>query len=257
MRYNVKVMVKFSSLSILAVFFIVLLNASSVYAQENAEKRPQSLFSVEPADLKEGQDMDPFTGLPYELSAEPNFAQVEFLKIDPPKMLQERVDRLIQGIYIDIPPEIDHYGYEIRRYMAHIGNVDILKDRVRLEKEINNVKMANIILKYWRKELSKEMRIIQEALNEEGVLSQTRTSYQYNSGIVRAFFTEAQSWINNNENLLMFLWGKKKEYDYRERKRSIIFDKQDDFNEFKSLYKMQKKSLDYVNEYPPFMMMVY
>ena len=257
MRYNGKVMMKFLSLFILSVFFAAFLSVPCVYAQRQTEKRPQSLFSVEEPQVKIGKSFDPFTGLPYEPSAEPDFVQVEFLKIDPPKTLQERVDRLIQGIYVDIPPEIDHYGYEVRRYMAHVGNVDILKDRSRLEKEINNIKMANIILKYWRKELSKEISSLQEAIEAGDVLSQTRTSFRYNSGIVRAFFTELQGWLNNNENLLMFLWNKKGAYGYRDRTLSITFDKAEDFKEFKKLYKMQNDSLEHVNEYAPFMMMVY
>ena len=52
---------------------------------------------------------------------EPFFKEVTFLNLEHPRTFQGRIDRLLYGIYTDVAPEYDHFGYEIRRYMAGVG----------------------------------------------------------------------------------------------------------------------------------------
>ncbi len=59
---------------------------------------------------------------------EPNIVVAKFLKIEPPQNLTERVARLAHGITVDMPPDYDYYGYEIRRYMQGVGNLKIYTD---------------------------------------------------------------------------------------------------------------------------------
>ena len=69
---------------------------------------------------------------------EPNIEKVTFLKIDPPRSIKDRVNRLLHGLYTDIPPEFDHYGYEIRRYMAHIAGPNVLSNPERLQEVLRD-----------------------------------------------------------------------------------------------------------------------
>lgn len=59
---------------------------------------------------------------------EPNIIAIRFQQDKPPKGVVERIQRLTLGITTDMPPEYDVYGYEIRRYMAQVGNAKIYQD---------------------------------------------------------------------------------------------------------------------------------
>src|SRR4051812_43914435 len=104
MRYNIGMRRLFLSFFVLAFAFLLI---TPVEAE-------QLTFSIHPDDPYHGKP-DPQTGLVYAPPIEPNFIPVKFLKTTPPKTLQERIDRLVEGIKIDTPPEYDYYGYEIRR----------------------------------------------------------------------------------------------------------------------------------------------
>ena len=90
-------------------------------------------------------------------SEEPFFKKVTMMKLDPPLSVRERVDRLLYGINTDVPPEYDHYGYEIRRYMTDVGNIKIFDGPEFLVKQIKNVRKARVIAEYWKKHINNEV----------------------------------------------------------------------------------------------------
>jgi hypothetical protein len=202
-----------------------------------------------------GGQVDPETGFVYEAPTDPRIPKVKFLKLTPPTTTQERVDRLIQGIKIDIPPEYDHYGYEIRRYMASAGNDEIYKDRRRLEVELANVKNARVVFSYWMVELRREIQAVEADLEAKKDYSATRSTLSYNRGIVDAFQIEAQSWLSNNEELLKFLV--ENPGAYKLDKTRLIFQESEAMQAFAALFKSREESRARVNEYQPFSMMIY
>jgi hypothetical protein len=192
----------------------------------------------------------------YRPPAEPKFDKVTFLKVEPPRTLKESIDHLLYGIYVDTPPEYDHYGYEIRRYMANIAGMDVLADPARIEQELANIANARIIYEYWRKDLSKKISDISKAIEADPSVSPTmRSTFKYNSGVVTAFLTECRAWIDNNEAVLKFLRERQGQYVYKDP--IITFDEKQDRLDFQMLYKAQQKALTEINEYLPFMVMVY
>ena len=220
----------------------------------NSTNNSGNVFFLNQNSEKAGQ-VDPETGFIYEPPSDPLVPKVKFLKLDPPATMQERVDRLIQGIKIDIPPEYDHFGYEIRRYMASAGNEAIYKDRKRLEAELLNVQNARIVFSYWMVELRKEIQIIEAELEAKKDYSTTRSTLNYNRGIVDAFQIEAQSWLANNEELLKFLV--ENPGTYKLDKSRLVFQEAEAMQAFAALFKAREESRAHVNEYQPFSMMLY
>ena len=189
---------------------------------------------------------------------EPKIDAVQFLKIEEPRSLKERVDTLLYGVYTDIPPEYDHFGYELRRYMAHIAGPEVLGDPIRLRAELANVKKAQIIFDYWRKDLITKIKAIEATIEADpSVSSSIRTTFKYNSGVVNAFLTECKSWLDNNEAVLKFLVNASEAEVYTYEDPLITFDTREDKNAFMSLFRAQQQSVKNINEYAPFMQMVY
>lgn len=193
----------------------------------------------------------------YRSPIEPSFPQVTYLKIEPPANLQQQIDELLHGIYIDIPPEFDHYGYELRRYMAHIAGPGVLPDPERLAAEVKNVRNAKIIFDHWRKDLQKKISDIEAALEADKGSSSLITTFKYNRGIVHAFIIECKSWIDNNQKMLEFLNARTEAGLYGYSDPIIIFVEPEDRQEFTAIYRAQQKSLAYINEYLPFRNMIY
>lgn len=200
-------------------------------------------------------EVDPETGFSYEPPSDPQIPKVKFLKLEPPGSLQDRIDRLIHGIKIDVPPEYDHYGYEIRRYMAHAGNEEIYKDRKRLEQELTNIQNAKVVFSYWMVEIRKEVQGIEAEIEANNGSSGTRTAFNYNRGIVDAFQIEAQSWLNNNEDIVKFLVDNAGEYKLD--KARLIFLQPEAMQAFSALFDAREKSRERINAYQPFAIMLY
>lgn len=135
---------------------------------------------------------------------EPNIGEVKFLKYPPVNSIEERVDRLVQGVKQSIPPEYDHYGYEIRRYMAYVGNLKIYEDDDFLIEQIKNVRKAKIIAEYWEKALNQEIKELEEILSQDDASLSARTVLRQNKATLRTFIVVLKSWIEANERLLMF-----------------------------------------------------
>lgn len=186
---------------------------------------------------------------------EPLFKQVKFLKQAPPKTVIERIDRLIHGIRIDIPPEYDHYGYEIRRYMKSILTPDDLNNTMLIPEKLKSARTARVILDYWKKSLMEEMKIIEDELAKGNTGSNILTTYRYNKGIVNAFIPELYSWIDSNIEFLEFLQeiGGEfyVEYPFYELSTPPLAEKLD------QLYRKREEGLKRVVPYSPFSAMVY
>ena len=187
---------------------------------------------------------------------EPVFKQVKYLKQDPPRSLSERIERLIHAIYVDVPPEYDHYGYEIRRYMASISGPKVLNSSANIEGQIKNIKNAQIVLRYWRDTHNKEIKAIEAKIEEVDASSSTRSSFKYHRGVAKAFFVEADSWLNNNLVLLEYLLeiGPRA---YKFEDPVIMFNDERHLAKYASYFKAQQQALEQIQGYTPFRMMVY
>ncbi len=189
---------------------------------------------------------------------EPFFEKIKLLRLDPPMSLRERVERLVYGIYTDVPPEYDHYGYEIRRHMAGVGNATFFHDPAFIEKQLKNIKTSEIILKYWGEVLREEAEEVERLIKEKKDASSTRTTFKYNRGVVNAFLVECQSWINNNKMALEYLQKiGPRAYRYNPKKGIISFKSKENFKEFASIYESKLRSVREIRGYLPFRMMVY
>lgn len=185
----------------------------------------------------------------------PGLAKVTFLQLEPPRTLDERIDRLVQGIAVDIPPQYDHYGYELRRYMADILNPAIFVSQKRLAQEVRNVKNAAIVLRFWKKALRAEMEAIEAEIERVNAPSSTRSGFNYKKGIVTAFLVESQVWIDSNQKLLEFLLAIPRGYSYAPP--LLSFKSSEDRKTFITLYGAREEAHKNITEYVPFAMMVY
>lgn len=187
---------------------------------------------------------------------DPVFEKVVYMKIDPPGNLGERVDRLLHGIRIDVPPAYDHYGYEIRRYMAAIAGPQILGSPENLQAQIKNIKNAKIIARYWREAVKAEIAGIEEQIEAEDASSSVRSIFKFNRGAAEAFFVELESWMNTNRAALEVLLKMGPDrYSYTDP--VLSFRNYEDLTYYASLHKTREEALQRIRAYTPFRMMIY
>ena len=194
--------------------------------------------------------------LPYKPPLEPEFKKVTYLELDPPRSLNERIERLIHAIYVDVPPEYDHYGHEIRRYMAKVAGPNVLNSKSNLQGQIQNIESAQTILKYWKAAHEKETADIEKIIEETDASSSTRQSFKYRRGVADAFFIEAGSWMNNNKRVLKYLHDLEPD-SYEFKDPTFTFSGQRKLKRFLQLYDAQQRALKEIQDYTPFRMMVY
>ncbi|MFP4313376.1 MAG: hypothetical protein ACLFR0_03520 [Alphaproteobacteria bacterium] len=180
---------------------------------------------------------------------------MKFFKQPPPRTLSERIDRLIHGIYIDIPPKYDHYGYEIRRHMKSILTPHDLHDPLMMPEKIRNAKTARIILDYWKKELSLEMKAIQKEIDEGEFSSGIKTTFRYNQRIVNTFLPEAYEWVDSNIEFLEYLNEIRGDFYINYPLYQVPVQSQRE--KVKELYKTRQKALKKIIKYTPFRAMIY
>ena len=192
---------------------------------------------------------------PLDPPPEPYFEQIKFLKQAPADSLTQRIDRLIHGTKIDIPPEYDHYGHEIRRYMSDLLTPADLNDPEKLAQKIANVKKARIILEYWRKSISEEQKAIEEIIQNKNVSPSTITSFRFNSGSVDQFISDAYMWVDRNLEFLEFLQENQGEYyvqyPYYQVDDSVVR------ANFEKKFNNRRKGLERIIQYSPFRSMIY
>lgn len=233
---------------VFVLFIFVMGVSTSVIASE--EKKEEIIF--EPV-LK---DLSVVIG-PEEIKLEvPNILKTKFLNIPQVSNTEQRIEKLLQGITLDIPPEYDHYGYEIRRYMANIGDVGVYESKDRLIEALTNVRKAKVIADYWRKTLDKELEFIDAQVESSAVSQPAIVLYKQNKSTVRTFLLTLKGWIDSNERVFSFLLTKQGEYEsyYPE----IVFRVQSgDVVDFYNMFLLKQTKLKMIRKYPPFAMMVY
>lgn len=187
---------------------------------------------------------------------EPNILEVTYLNLPAITTFEMRVDRLIQGITVDVPPEYDHYGYEIRRYMARVGNPEIFENEERLRKELANTKRARIVFNYWQKSIDKEISELEEHARNNSISSVARSSYSKNKATVRSFMVALQGWLDSNERFLEHALRTK--HSFESFYPDIVFMQQgNDPVDFYNNFRAKQARLEAIRKYRPFSIMVY
>lgn len=234
------------------IFTALLLFAALFSASAFAGNKDDEYSSVFMPKLEYGSVIIDDDDIP---PSEPNIVKITFLKNTPVIGLGERVERLIQGITLDIPPEYDIYGYEIRRYMAHAGNPKIYTDEDYLIDQIRNVRKARIILRYWQEYLANEVDEIEKLIEDQDSSSSIRTSFRQNKAIVRSFMVAAQGWLDSNERLLMNVFDTfgYVTVDYPE----LIFLRPHQRIDFYNLFVARQSKLKEIHKYTAFSTMPY
>ncbi len=188
---------------------------------------------------------------------EPNIVEVKFLKLPGINGDTERVDRLIQGIKKDMPPEYDHYGHEIRRYMAGVGNIKIFKDEEYLIQQIKNVRKAEVIADFWGKHLNNEISELEKIINDnKNTTFSVRTAFKQNKVTAKTFLISLKGWIDKNKIFLMGVLNNDPEIYEILYPEIIIKSSQDRLDLYNNLTARQIK-LKEIKAYQPFAMMVY
>lgn len=186
---------------------------------------------------------------------EPNIVPVTFLQDTPPRGLLDRVNRMVHGITVDIPPEYDQYGYEIRRYMSHVGNTKIYTDEEFLIEQIRNTRKARVIVRFWQQHLEKEVEEIEKLVAEQDSSSSVWTALKQNRQVTRTFVIDLQGWVDSNERLLMNILDTFSyvQLDYPE----LIFLRPHERIEFFNLYQTRQAKLNAIKKYQAFALMSY
>ena len=190
-----------------------------------------------------------------DFAVEPNISNIKFYRYPVLTSLEERIDRLLHGIETYIRPEQDQYGHEIRRYMAHVGDMRIYNDSEFLLKQYRNVKKAKVIVEFWNKYLEKELIDIDNLINDEdsnASLSE-RSSFRQNKNIVRTFAMSLKLWVESNEHLLHKI-GENQEI-YHVRYPEIIVINPKNRIEIYNLISIRAAKLRDIQVYSPFALM--
>ena len=235
---------------LLLASLLMILCAAPAFAQEAGGVN----FYLYPEDIMRGR-VDPQTGMAYEPPPEPNIPQVKFMQIEPAVGLTEKIDRLVEGVTVDIAPEYDHFGYEIRRYMASVGNEEVYKDPERRAREVKNIETAQIIFDYWMKDFRKKRDEIAAEIEAQNASSNLRTSFKYNAGVVNAFQLEMQAWLDHNKAYLKFLEDNKDHYQYSNK--FVVFRDPNAVYAFEALFNNRDNARKQMNKRAAFANMVY
>lgn len=228
-----------------------------VFSIQEFRAEAQAENAVKSGKKPSGRGMTSEQGI-YTPPQEPFFKLVKFLKQDPPANMQQRVERLLHGVYTYMPPEFDYYGYEIRRYMAGIAGPLVLGDSARIDTELGNIRKAKIVLQYWQKALVQEVQDVSKEIEADEAISQdVRTAFKYNQGVINNFIVDTDQWLTSNEIFLNFMRSKIPEQDYQYQDPYMEFLKEEDREQFIKLFKARETARVKINSYTPFMMMVY
>lgn len=247
-----------------AIFSLGLL---SILAMPNSARAQQTEFNLDVSLLQLWRAYNPEYALPagtdieqaireYKGPVEPTVPKIEFYKYDRPEHLQGRIESLLHGIKITLPPEYDHYGYEIRRYMKSVGNISIYQNRYAIETAIVDVEKAWVVFRYWREALLAEIEQLEVDLQKDpNASSKVKTLYNVNKIIVTAFIVEMQSWINSNDDLLKFLADNRKFYTFEQGR--FLFKRREHAKRLVALFAAREKAKREMRKYFPFGAIVY
>lgn len=215
------------------------------------------VFSVIFVGHAHAKDMNPKKPqIKIEQIPEPTYKKVTFYKLDPPRTLRERVERLTHGMLVDMPPEYDHYGYEIRRFMAKVGNEAVLDSTQNIKGQLQNIKFAQKIAAAWQANHLKEVNEINVLIEEQNASSTVRSLYNTKKLEAQSFFQHLNGWIRYNRDALSYLAeiGTNR-YQYQDGE--FRFRSSEEFNKYKILHETRVRALDRMHGYTPFRLMVY
>ncbi len=228
------------TVKLLLLFILLgLFQSNAAHAQSSYKAQPETLPYV---------IMDP--------RHEPVFKQTKFLKLDPPKTLRERIERMTHGMNVDLPPEYDYYGHDIRRFMARICNPKVLASRRNVQGQIQNIQVAQKIANEWQRHHMQEAREIEALIEETNASSAVRSLYKTQKATADAFFVELTSWIKNNRGMMQYLVDAgDRAYTFQDG--VFRFRNYEKFQKFKPLFEARERSLIIMQNYTPFRLMAY
>ncbi len=243
---------KAKSLLVFSFLAVISFSAAAAAKKKAVTTDTQGYDAVYMPELRElvvtidGDDLPP---------NEPNIVPVKFQEDKPPRGIMERIQRLTLGISTDTPPEFDVYGYEIRRYMASVGNAKIYYDDEFLVEQLKNAKKARIIASFWQKHLQTEIEEIENIIEEKDSTSSVRTAIKQARLETRSFIIDLQGWIDSNERLLTHILDMQGyiQFEYPE----VIFIRPNERVEFFNRFQARQYKLKEIKKYQPFAMMVY
>ncbi len=186
---------------------------------------------------------------------EPVFKNVKYKNNTPFNSIEDRINRLAHGVSEAIPPEFDHYGHEIRKYMAKVGNDSVFTDEEYLKDQIKSVKKARVILDYWSDYLQKEQREIEKTIAIQDVTTTARTNFKQNKAQLKTFLVVLKSWIDANERFLKFIFDNP-DIVVIEYPEMIVTEARYRFDLY-NLYAFKQQKLKELQDFQPFEMMVY
>lgn len=189
-------------------------------------------------------------------TGEPDLPEVQFFALEPPKTMAQKVQSILYGITIDVPPQYDHYGYDIRRYMLSVGSAKVYEDPDLIKEELEKIAYAQKVLAAWSEKNAQETQVLAAEItaNKESE-PQLQQDLRLNKAKAQGFFAVAQNWIENHKKALELLAQKRGHYYYEDS--AFTFDNAQDMKEFASIYEAQQKSLAQIHEYVPFRIMMY
>ncbi len=245
-------------LSLLSLFLaLIFILPQNIYANEDKEEKLKVDAGYGHVVMPELFSNSVLIDDDEEPPVEPNIIKVKFLKLPEISGIKERVDRLVQGIDIDLPPEYDHYGYEIRRYMASVGNLKIFEDDDFLIEQIKNTRKAKVIAEYWKKHINEEIKELDKiVLEDDNISFSVRTAFKQNKVTTRAFLISLEAWIEKNEDFLMVILENPSSM-YEVLYPEIIIKDDKLRNDFFNKLNVKQVKLKEIREYQPFAMMVY
>lgn len=185
----------------------------------------------------------------------PIFREIQFVKLPKINNLSQRIERLVYGIYTDVNPQYDHYGYEIRRYMVDTANPQFLNYSSHIEQNIEEIKKCRIILDFWKRELVKEMEEIEIELEKIQGVSKMKSTFRFNKNTINGFIPVAYSWLDLNLEYLEFL----KEFHGQYFVQYPIYYFKDSYiqNRYMKLHHKRQQAVDRINTFSPFRLMMY
>lgn len=187
---------------------------------------------------------------------EPVLPEVQFFALEPPKTMSQKVQAVLYGITIDVPPQYDHYGYDIRRYMVSVGSPMVFEDPERINQELHKIDYALKVLHAWSEKNTQEIQALEaEVAASKDVEPQIHQDLRLNKAKAQGFFSEAKIWLENHKRGLELLARKRGHYYYEDS--AFTFDNAQDMKEYASIYEAQQKSLSEIHEYVPFRIMMY
>lgn len=194
--------------------------------------------------------------LAYEGPQEPYIPVVKFKGYAKPQHLQGQIASLVHGVTIGLPAEYDHYGYELRRLMASVGNYNIYKSRDEVQEQLVNIQKARVVFKYWREDLLKRIADLQQQIDDGQGGAKEIATLNRNAALIKAFMIEIQSWLNANESFLNYLINNQREYKPHEGNK-LLFALHEKRKRFTQLYEVRERARHEIYKYDPFRIMVY